>query len=145
MHQLGLPSPKMVASLKINHVETQIELDKGSAFSVMTVDDYKEIEYSDALAQGIREIKNVEANIRIKHGSNSKFLKAHTVPYALKPMLEKKLDKLECEGIINQTDKSKWATPKVPVLKKNGNASTCGDYKVTLNKFWKRNTIPYRA
>ncbi|GFO22205.1 polyprotein [Plakobranchus ocellatus] len=33
----------MMVSLKINHVETQMELDTGSAVSVMTIDDYKEM------------------------------------------------------------------------------------------------------
>ncbi|GFN93768.1 Pol polyprotein [Plakobranchus ocellatus] len=33
----------MMVSLKINHVETQMELDTGSAVSVMAIDDYKEM------------------------------------------------------------------------------------------------------
>ncbi|GFN82078.1 transposon tf2-8 polyprotein [Plakobranchus ocellatus] len=45
MHQSVLSdrTPKMMLSLKINHIETQMELDTGSAVSVMTVDDYKEM------------------------------------------------------------------------------------------------------
>ncbi|XP_029155330.1 uncharacterized protein K02A2.6-like [Nylanderia fulva] len=43
------------------------------------------------------------------------------------------LDKLENTAIIEKVTTSKWATPIVPILKKNGKIRICGDYKITLN------------
>ena len=63
-----------------------------------------------------------------------KFCKARPVPYALKPKIEQELRNLQDQGIIKAVDNSEWATPIVPVLKKNGSkVRICGDFKVTIN------------
>jgi hypothetical protein len=36
------------------------------------------------------------------------------------PKVEKELEKLERDGIISKIEMSDWASPIVPVLKKNG-------------------------
>ena len=56
------------------------------------------------------------------------------MPFALKTKLEAELDRLESEGIIEESNFSEWASPVVPVLKANGSLRICGDSKSTFNE-----------
>ena len=51
----------------------------------------------------------------------------------MKGRVEMELDRLVKEGLLVPVESSEWATPIVPVLKKNGKIRICGNYKVTLN------------
>ncbi|XP_034157776.2 LOW QUALITY PROTEIN: uncharacterized protein K02A2.6-like [Pangasianodon hypophthalmus] len=55
------------------------------------------------------------------------------VPYAIRQKVEIELDRLEAEGILSKVDWSPWATPVVPVSKKDGSVRLCGDFKVSVN------------
>lgn len=60
-------------------------------------------------------------------------MKARNVPYSLRVKVEQELEKLQVGGIIEPVAHSKWATPIVPAIKKNGSVRLCGNYKVTVN------------
>ena len=75
----------------------------------------------------------MKASLTFKEDPKPVFCKARTIPFALRPKVEEELDKLEGMGIISKVNTSEWATPMVPVVKKNGKVSLCGDFKVTLN------------
>ncbi|XP_022829117.1 uncharacterized protein K02A2.6-like isoform X2 [Spodoptera litura] len=62
------------------------------------------------------------------------FFKARPVPYALKEKIDKELDRLLSLGILQPVEHSEYASPVVPVLKKNGSIRLCADYSVTINK-----------
>jgi hypothetical protein len=60
-------------------------------------------------------------------------LKARTVPFKLLPLVEQELQTLVKDGILEKVNSSRWATPIVPVLKKDNKVRLCGDFSVTLN------------
>ncbi|XP_057691299.1 uncharacterized protein K02A2.6-like [Corythoichthys intestinalis] len=61
------------------------------------------------------------------------FREARTVQYAIRDKVEADLDALVKSGVLEPVNTSEWATPIVPVPKKNGGIRTCADFKVTLN------------
>ena len=74
-----------------------------------------------------------EASLHLKPEYRPKFHKARPVPFALKQAIDRELDRLEGEGIIEKVSHSHWAAPVVPVPKGDGQIRLCGDYKVTIN------------
>lgn len=78
--------------------------------------------YSTAFEQSMGRIENVQARIRLQSNVEPMFVKARKLPFALRDAVEKELDELERNGIIQKVESSRWATPIVPV-KKQGNCS----------------------
>ena len=74
-----------------------------------------------------------EAYLQLKEGAKPRFCKARPVPFALKEAIDRELDRLEAEGILERVAYSEWAAPVVPVPKTEGQIRLCGDYKVTIN------------
>ena len=74
-----------------------------------------------------------EARLQVKEGARPRFCKARPVPFALKAAIDRELDRLENEGILEPVTYSEWAAPVVPVPKTEGQIRLCGDYKVTIN------------
>ncbi|XP_011883558.1 PREDICTED: uncharacterized protein K02A2.6-like [Vollenhovia emeryi] len=79
------------------------------------------------------KIKGLHAELNLKEGARPVFHKARTVPFKLVQMIDKELDRLCNEGVLEKVNVSRWATPIVPVLKKNNQVRICGDFSVTLN------------
>ena len=50
--------------------------------------------------------------------------------------------RLKEEGVIEEVNNSEWATPIVPILKRDGTVRICGDYKITLNTVCKLDCYP---
>ncbi|RUS70453.1 hypothetical protein EGW08_021782 [Elysia chlorotica] len=61
-------------------------------------------------------------------------LSARHPPYALRSAIEDELERLKNADIIEKVEFSDWATPIVPVLKKDKSVRICGDYKTTVNR-----------
>ena len=80
-------------------------------------------------------LKDHDVTIFMKNGAIPKFCKARQPPFALREGIEEELSRLETAGIIKKVRFSDWATPIVPVRKKDNSIRICGDYKVTVNKF----------
>lgn len=88
--------------------------------------------YKNACSSEHSAIKDVQAKLRLKPDATPVFVRARPVPFKLLQLVEQELDNLE-SGIIEKVTTSKWATPIVPILKRNGKIRICGDYKVTVN------------
>ncbi|XP_039590611.1 uncharacterized protein K02A2.6-like [Polypterus senegalus] len=71
-----------------------------------------------------------------------KFFKARPVPFALKQRIDEALDDLVEQGIFIPVRHSKWATPIVPVTKRDGSLRICGDYRCTVNTAVKPDVYP---
>lgn len=89
--------------------------------------------YSNIVSEDFALIKQMEAHLKLKENAKPVFLKSRTVPFKLKEKVEEEIENMVQAGILEKKESSKWATPIVPVLKKNGQIRICGDFSVTVN------------
>ena len=75
-------------------------------------------------------------SLKLKDQFRPVFLKPRTVLLAYKEKVETELNRLEKQGVIESLESSEWATPLVPVMKKDGSLRLCGDYRITANKWF---------
>ena len=90
-------------------------------------------QYHKFFADFIGRITPFQAKLNISPDALPKFFKLRSVPLALRKSVEKELDWLEQEGVLEKTNYSEWAAPIVVVPKPDGRLPLCGDYKVTIN------------
>ena len=98
--------------------------------------------HTTVFKESLGRVEGVTAKIHVDSTAQPKFFKARPVPYALREKLEKELDHLVKEGVIQPVTHSDWATPVVPVVKRDGSVRLCGDYKITVNKVAKFDSYP---
>ena len=60
----------------------------------------------------------------------------------MRDMVDKELDRLPAEDIIEPVQYSDWAAPVVPVMKADKTVRLCGDYKLTVNQVAKLDRYP---
>jgi hypothetical protein len=60
----------------------------------------------------------------------------------MRSKIEKELERLEREGTIEAVQYSEWATPVVPIIRPDGSARLCGDYKLTVNQASRLDAYP---
>jgi hypothetical protein len=89
--------------------------------------------YPSVFDKSIGKIEGIEAHLILKENAKPIFIKHRTMPFSLRDPVEKELNHLVDQGILQRVDISKWATPIVPVKKANNKVRICGDYKVTVN------------
>ena len=88
------------------------------------------------------KLQGTKVKLHINPKSIPKFCKARPIPFSFKKKVELELQRLEAEGVISPICFSDWATPIVPVAKRDGSVCICGDYKVTLNQVLKSEVYP---
>nr|XP_037282377.1 uncharacterized protein LOC119175541 [Rhipicephalus microplus] len=77
--------------------------------------------------------KEPPVKLYLKESAQPRFLKARTVPYAMRAQVSAEIDRLVEVGVLSPVSVAEWATPVVPVAKKNGDIRLCGDFKLTVN------------
>ncbi|XP_017891009.1 uncharacterized protein K02A2.6-like [Ceratina calcarata] len=106
--------------------------------SVHTVNDEQIIQNLlrnyDICNERVEPIKFYTAKFTLKDNAKPIFIKHRSVPFKLQDKIKRELDSLVAKQIFIPVKSSEWATPIVPVLKKDGTVRICGDYSVTLNK-----------
>lgn len=105
---------------------------------VSNFDPEKELEklfqkYPNIVKNDMSAIKNYKAKLYLKEGAKPVFVKACHVSFKLIPLVEVELKKLESQCIIEKVATAEYATPVVPILKKDGSVRLCGDFSVTVN------------
>ena len=90
-------------------------------------------QYEAFFQNALGKLNNITGKLYLKNDAKPVFCKARSLPYAMKAKVEAELVRLQEMGIVEPVSWSDWATPVVPVLKKNGSVRLCGDFKVTLN------------
>ena len=76
-----------------------------------------EKEFPKLLSPGLGCYKDKTFAIEVDSSVAPKFCKARTIPYTLKPKVDKELDRLLQENIITSVSYSRWAAAIVSVLK----------------------------
>ena len=99
--------------------------------------------YQAVFKPGLGTLKGVEAKLQVDPEARPRFCKARSVPYAMRTLVEKELDRLCAEGIIEPVSFAEWAAPIVPVLKSDKTSvRICGDFKLTVNQVSKLDRYP---
>lgn len=90
--------------------------------------------YSEVFADGLGRFTGGKVSVHVREGARPVFMRARPLAYALREPVERALAQLQRDGILSPVERSDWATPIVPIVKKDGNIRICADYKLTLNK-----------
>jgi len=89
--------------------------------------------YDNLISEEFDCIKKYEAHLKLKSDVKPVFIKNRTVPFKILDKVEKELERIVEAGILEKVEFSRWATPIVPVLKKDGGIRICGDFSITVN------------
>ena len=89
--------------------------------------------FSTVFQENLGSVTGIQANLILKDDAKPVFTKARPLSYAMRPKVEKELDRLEQEGVIFKVPTSDWAKSIVPIVKRSGDVRICGDFKVTIN------------
>ncbi|XP_049525093.1 uncharacterized protein K02A2.6-like [Dermacentor silvarum] len=90
-------------------------------------------EFQDVFSTELGLIDGHPVHLKLKEGATPKFCKARSLPFAIRDKVSKEIDRLVKLGILSPVTYAEWATPIVPVMKKDGTVRICVDFKVTLN------------
>ena len=98
--------------------------------------------HNDLFADELGTIRGITAKLHVSPDAKPRFYRPRSIPYALKSRVDQALDKLMVEGILEPVQYSEWASPIVPVVKRDGSIHVCGDYKLTVNQVALVDTYP---
>ena len=79
-------------------------------------------QHESVFSEGVGTLKGHKADLKVEEGCQFSF--HNQVPYALRPKVEAELTRLEKDDILSKVEYSEWATPIVPVVKRNGSYRT---------------------
>jgi Reverse transcriptase (RNA-dependent DNA polymerase) len=89
--------------------------------------------YAEIFKEGLGRCK-IEAHLHVKPHAVPKFCKSRSLPFAYREAVEKDLNRLITDGIIEPVEVSKWAAPIVVVPKPGGKVRLCADLSTSVNQ-----------
>lgn len=99
-------------------------------------------EFSDVFSEGLGKYTGTPISFNLDPKIAPIRLKPRRVPFALRAQVDKEIDKLLAQGILEQVDHARWETPIVIPLKSDGSIRICVDYKATINKALQTHPYP---
>ena len=91
-------------------------------------------QYPSVFSDDLGTFNKYKINLKVKKDAKPIFFKPRPVAFALREKIDKELDRLVRDGILKPVEYSAYASPVVPVLKRDGTIRLCADYSVTINK-----------
>lgn len=119
-------------SIKLNKI---LDIDLSATNALLT-------KYGEVFKDELGTYRGDPVAIHLKPNATPKFLRARPVPFAIKARVEQEIDRLVGENVLQPVSYSEWATPVVPIIKKNGAVRLCGDYRSTVNQATETDTYP---
>lgn len=107
-------------------------------YCAQTVDDsvlmQLQSRYSDVFSDKLGQFKKYKVTLQLKENAKPVFIRARPIAFALKDKVDKEIDRLLTLGVLKPVDHARYASPIVPVLKRNGSIRICADYSTGINK-----------
>ncbi|KAJ8872026.1 hypothetical protein PR048_028366 [Dryococelus australis] len=82
------------------------------------------------------------ATLHVKQDVKPQYKKARALLFSLKTKVEQELDRLVKVWVLKPVEFNEWATPIVPIIKKDGTVRICGDYNITVNPVLETDLYP---
>ena len=99
--------------------------------------------YRAVFEEGLGTLKDFKASIDVDPRAKPRFYKSRSIPYAMRDLVTKELQRLVSEGVLEPVQFSDWASPIVAVLKEDRKSMRlCGDFKQTINPVSKLDRYP---
>lgn len=102
--------------------------------SLSNVADQLQEKYSNVFSEELGTFNKYKVKLNLKKDAKPVFFKPRPVAFALRDKVSSELDRLVRVGILKPVEHSEYASPIVPVLKRDGSIRLCADYSVTINK-----------
>ncbi|XP_026747201.1 uncharacterized protein K02A2.6-like [Trichoplusia ni] len=93
-----------------------------------------QMQYPRLFSDKLGTFNKYEIKLLLKKDAKPVFCKARPVAFALRDKVEKEINRLVDLGILEPVEYSEYASPIVPVLKRNGTVRLCADYSISINK-----------
>lgn len=93
-----------------------------------------QLQYPSVFSDELGTFTKYKIKLHLKQHVKPIFFKARSMAFALREKVDKELDRLVAEGILKPVEYSEYASPIVPVLKRDGSIRLCADYSVSINK-----------
>lgn len=99
-------------------------------------------EYPEVFNENLGQYKGPPVTFDLDSTVKPITLKARNIPFALKDKVDKELERLIEQGVLEPVTYPKWCTPIVVVPKNKDEVRICGDYRSTINKALRADTYP---
>ncbi|CAG4992023.1 unnamed protein product [Colias eurytheme] len=104
------------------------------AVKCVNTDATGESDDDDIFSNKLGEFNRHKVSLHLKLDAKPLYFKARPMPFALRDKVDQEINRLLDLGILKPVSHSEYASPIVPVLKRDGSVRLCVDYSVSLNK-----------